>query len=72
MSESTTELPALVSLGTLADRWELAPTTVRRLLDQAGVVPFFLSSKKGGTIRYRLDEIEQFLEDAKGQPVPHP
>ena len=59
-----------VSLKRLAREWDTTPTTVRRLLREAGVKAFRLSKKLGGTIRYRLKDIEAFVEDAVEHSTP--
>lgn len=51
----------LVSIRTLAERWDVAANTVTRVLDEAGVRPIHLSEKKGGTVRFVAEEVERFL-----------
>lgn len=66
--DRSTALPRLVSLSTLAKKWDVSATTVRRLLDDAGVNPIFLSRKKGGTVRYPLEDIKGFIEASSASP----
>lgn len=51
----------LIPIAELADRWSVDRHTVVRLLDEAGVRPYYLSQKAGGTKRYRERDIEQYL-----------
>ena len=56
---------ALVSAGRLAKLWDTTPSSVRRLLAEAGVPAYRLSRKAGGTLRYHMDDVVKFLEHAK-------
>jgi len=62
-------LRQLVSLATIAQRLEVTRTTARRLLEQAGVQPFFLSTRPGGTIRFALDDVRSFVAQARGEAL---
>ncbi|MFW6456693.1 MAG: hypothetical protein ACOC0A_00200 [Planctomycetota bacterium] len=64
------DLPELVSLKRLAAQWEVSPTTARRVLREGGVRPVFLSEKPGGTIRFCVAEVQDFIDDATGSPHP--
>ena len=55
---------ALLSIADLAERWQVHRRTARRLLDEAGIPPVFLSRKKGGTIRYRELDVERFVAES--------
>jgi len=68
--EITVPAPRLVSVRTLASAWELTPTSVRRLLQQAGIPAYFLSGQRGGTVRYAADDVETFVRNSRGEPEP--
>lgn len=52
----------MIPVAELAERWSVDRHTVVRLLDEAGVRPYYLSQKVGGTKRYLDRDIEQFLQ----------
>ena len=54
-----------VPVAELAERWSVDRHTVVRLLDEAGIRPYYLSQKAGGTKRYLERDIEQFLQSCK-------
>ncbi len=56
----------LISISELAAKWKVHRRTVRRLLDEAGISPVFLSRKKKGAIRYRQIDIERFVAESMG------
>jgi len=51
-----------VSLKTLAEQWDCARTTVSRMLEKAGVKPYYLSNGMRGVKRYLKADIDRFLE----------
>jgi len=55
----------MVGEKTLARQWNLNRNTVRRLLEEAGVPKYRLCPKPGGTVRYRLKDVERFLRESK-------
>jgi DNA-binding transcriptional regulator YhcF (GntR family) len=57
--QHTTEL---VSVKTLAARWDCSRTTVSRLLEDAGVEPVFLGKGRNGSKRYRKKDVDAFLK----------
>lgn len=59
----------LLSISEIGERWKVHRRTVRRLLDEGGVSPVFLSRKKKGTVRYRSSDIEQFVTESM-EPKP--
>ena len=65
MKDSKEVCGELVDEKTLAERWNLDRSTVRRLLEEAGVPKYRLCKRPGGTVRYRPEDIEQFLRDSK-------
>ena len=58
----------LVSAQELARAWRCHPTTVARLLRRAGIAPVVFTRSRNGLKRYRLDEIEAFVEECSGSP----
>ena len=67
--QDDSSLQQLVSLATIAERLEVTRTTARRLLEQAGVTPFFLSAKRGGAVRFALDDVNRFVLQAQGEAL---
>ena len=51
----------LISTRELAEQWRCYPSTVSRVLEKAGIRPYFLGSGKNGMKRYRKDEVEVFM-----------
>ena len=54
----------LLSVKELSKRWKVHRRTVRRLLDEGGVQPVFLSRRRKGTIRYRAHDVDRFVEES--------
>lgn len=57
-------IKALVSIAQIAEQWQVHRRTVRRLLDEAGIPPVYLSRKKKGTVRYKSEDIQRFIEES--------
>lgn len=55
----------LVSVSELAERWQVDRHTVVRLLEDAGVMPLYLSRKSRGTRRYLARDVDRFLETSQ-------
>ena len=55
----------MISVAELADLWSVDRHTVVRLLDGAGVHPYYLSQKSGGTKRYLERDIEYYLQSCQ-------
>ena len=51
----------LVSVSELAERWKVDRHTVVRLLEEASIMPLYLSKKSRGTRRYLARDIDRFL-----------
>lgn len=51
----------LVSIKWIAGRAALTRVTIRRHLDQAGIVPLRFGRAKNATLRYRRSDIENWL-----------
>lgn len=51
----------LVSLKTLAELWDADRSTVRRWLKAAGIEPVAIGRGRNGAIRYRCQDIQQWL-----------
>ena len=60
----------LVSLAQLSREWSTSRSTVRRILAEAGVQPFFLSDHRNGTVRYSRSEVDSFLARCRAGEVP--
>lgn len=54
--------PLLVSLKTLADLLDSHRSSVRRWLQQAGIRPIVLGKGCKGAIRYRWNEVQDWLD----------
>lgn len=52
-----------VTLKALSERLDADRSTVRRWLREAGVPAFAMGDGPRSAIRYRLDEVEQWLEE---------
>jgi len=52
-----------VSVKTLAELWDCSRTTVCRILDEAGVEPFYFGSGRNGARRYRKADVDRFLQE---------
>jgi hypothetical protein len=67
--EAEYELVAgLISLKTIAEAWDVDRSTARRLLRAAGVTPVVLGRGRNGSIRYRRDEVEQWILSRRRAP----
>ena len=60
----------LVSLAQLSREWSCSRSTVRRILAEAGVQPFFLSDHRNGTVRYNRAEVDTFLARCRAGEAP--
>jgi len=56
-----------VSVKSLAVNWDCSRTTVSRILEEAGVRPYYFGSGPKGAKRYLKTDVERFLRS-----VPHP
>jgi len=65
MAEERDVGPGFVSARRLALEWDTTPGTVRRLLREAGVEAYRMSSRRGGLVRYRRSDVETFLARAR-------
>ena len=54
-----------VDVATLADRYGMSRSRVLALLDEAGVRPFCLSRRRGGTIRFSWADIVRYEDEAR-------
>lgn len=61
-ARTTSEMPRLVCLKTLAKLLDSHRRSVRRWLDEAGIRPFALGTGPKGAIRYLWSEIEPWLQ----------
>ena len=57
----------LVSLKTLALEWDADPSSVRRWLEEAGIVPIALGNGPRGAIRFKREEVDQWVS-SRGDP----
>lgn len=64
MSNGST-LNKLISPNELAEILNISVVSVRRLVDKRGV-PFY---KIGGSLRFKMVDIEQYLEEVKFEPI---
>ncbi len=55
----------LVGEARIAERWNCSRSTVRRILDAAGVPVFFLSGRERGIKRYSLSDVKRVEESAR-------
>ena len=60
--ENTKPQKMAVSLKTLAAMLDAHRTSVRRWLADAGIRPVSIGNGKNGAIRYRWDEVQQWLD----------
>ncbi len=60
-SETKAHAIRLVSAKTLSKEWDCAVSTVHRLLERAGVKPYYLHDGRNGTKRYRREDVNGFL-----------
>lgn len=65
MSAEKTVDRSFVDVATLADRYGMSRSRVLALLDEAGVRPFCLSRRRGGTIRYAWADILRYEDEAQ-------
>lgn len=56
------QLDRLVSLRQLAELWSCDRSTVRRRLQAAGITPIIFNDSRTGLKRYRLSEIQAYVE----------
>ena len=54
-----------VSVKTLAEQWDCSRTTVSRLLEQAGVRPFYFGVGRNGSKRYLKEDVDRFLQSVE-------
>ena len=52
----------LVSARTLAQEWDCSSRTVHRLLERAGVRPYYLHDARNGTKRFKREEVSAYLK----------
>ncbi len=50
-----------VSAKTLSEEWQVSQSTVHRLLEKAGVKPYYLHDGRNGTKRWRRDDVNEYL-----------
>lgn len=68
------QVPQLVSLRELAEKFSCDRSTVARRLAAAGIRPVVFNQSRTGLKRYALEDVLAFLRDAKGPATPalHP
>ncbi len=52
---------AFISAKTLAVNWDCSRTTVSRILEEAGIHPYYFGSGRNGAKRYLKADIDHFL-----------
>ena len=55
----------LTSARDLASRWRCHRSTVARILESAGIRPYYLGQGKKGVKRYRQDEVDEFMKGCR-------
>ena len=50
-----------VSVKTLADLWDCSRTSVSRVVEEAGIRPYYFGGGRNGSKRYLKADIDQFL-----------
>lgn len=60
-----------ISLKALARRWDCSRSTVRRILQRAGVRAYFLNDSRNGTLRYRYCEVLEYEGKSKERKEDH-
>ena len=59
------ERPQLISEKRLAQQWDCHRSTVARLLERAGVRPYYMGYGRNGLKRYSLHEVQAFVEQTR-------
>ena len=54
-----------VSPKRLAEEWSVSVPTVKRICERAGISAYYLGHGKNGTVRYRREDIDKYLESCK-------
>lgn len=55
----------LVSSKQLALEWAVSVSTVKRICEHAGIPVYRLGYGRNGTVRYRRDDIQKYLESCR-------
>ena len=69
VSMQTEKQKGFVSLRRVAESLGLSRTATRRLLKEGRVKAYRLSSRPGGAIRFKVEDVQQYLSERKEEPT---
>ncbi|MCH8880984.1 MAG: helix-turn-helix domain-containing protein [Planctomycetes bacterium] len=58
-------LRQFVSPKRLAEEWSVSVPTVKRICERAGIPAYHLGHGQNGTVRYRREDIDKYVENCR-------